>query len=162
MHFFIRFREQGRATAHDFVVAHLAKKQYLCTVFRKAEKSIRRKQITTAPSSLHVRTFVTACLHSSLCHVFAQGHKRRRSARHTLNAGVTKAGQSRANRLPLLYLCYTLTPLCVCLLQDDYIIRSFFHSIGYYPKFFDTKRGVFKIVRGTRREYSLWTPGRDG
>ena len=30
MHFFIRFREQGRATAHDFVVAHVEKKQYLC------------------------------------------------------------------------------------------------------------------------------------
>ena len=30
MHFFIRFREQGRATAHDFVVAHVPKKQYLC------------------------------------------------------------------------------------------------------------------------------------
>ena len=100
---------------------------------------LRCRQITAPPSSLHVRTFVTACLHSSLCHVFAQGHKRRRSARHTLNAGVTKAGQPRANRIPLLYPCYTLTPLCVCLLQDDYIIRSFFHSIGYYPKFFDTK-----------------------
>ena len=37
MHFFIQFREQGRATAHDFVVAHLAKKQYLCTVFQKKE-----------------------------------------------------------------------------------------------------------------------------
>ena len=74
----------------------------------------------------------------------------------------SKAGQPRANRIPLLYPCYTLTPLCVCLLQDDYIIRSFFHSIGYYPKFFDTKRCVFKIVRGTRRGYSLWTPERDG
>ena len=123
---------------------------------------LRCRQITAPPSSLHVRTFVTACFHSSLCLVFAQGHKRRRSARHTLNAGVTKAGQPRANRIPLLYPCYTLTPLCVCLLQDDYIIRSFFHSIGYYPKFFDTKRCVFKIVRGTRRGYSLWTPGRDG
>ena len=123
---------------------------------------LRCRQITAPPASLHVRTFVTACLHSSLYHVFAQGHKRRRSARHTLNAGVTKAGQPRANRIPLLYPCYTLTPLCVCLLQDDYIIRSFFHSIGYYPKFFDTKRCVFKIVRGTRRGYSLWTPGRDG
>jgi len=30
MHFFIRFREQCRATAHDFVVAHVEKKQYLC------------------------------------------------------------------------------------------------------------------------------------
>ena len=64
---------------------------------------LRCRQITAPPSSLHVRTFVTACLHSSLCHVFAQGHKRRRSARHTLNAGVTKAGQPRANRIPLLY-----------------------------------------------------------
>ena len=27
-------------------------------------------------------------------------HKRRRSARHALNAGVTKAGQPRANRIP--------------------------------------------------------------
>ena len=62
---------------------------------------LRCRQITAPPSSLHVRTFVTACLHSSLCHVFAQGHKRRRSARHTLNAGVTKAGQPRANRIPL-------------------------------------------------------------
>lgn len=26
MHFFIRFREQGRAAAHDFVVAHVEKK----------------------------------------------------------------------------------------------------------------------------------------
>ena len=89
---------------------------------------LRCRQITAPPSSLHVRTFVTACFHSSLCHVFAQGHKRRRSARHTLNAGVTKAGQPHANRIPLLYPCYTLTPLCVCLLQDDFIIRSFFVS----------------------------------
>ena len=70
---------------------------------------------------------------------FAQGHKRRRSARHTLNAGVTKAGQPHANRIPLLYPCYTLTPLCVCLLQDDFIIRSFFVS--------DTIRN-FLIPRG--------------
>ena len=41
-----------------------------------------------APSSLHVRTFVTECRPSSLRHVFTQGHKCRRSARHTLNAGV--------------------------------------------------------------------------
>ena len=46
---------------------------------------------------------------SSLRHVFAQGLKRRRSARHVLNAGVTKAGQARANRIPLLYPCYTFT-----------------------------------------------------
>ena len=34
MHFFIRFREQGRATAHDFVVAHIKIKQYLCRRLR--------------------------------------------------------------------------------------------------------------------------------
>ena len=50
---------------------------------------LRCRQITAALSSLHVRTFVTVCRPSSLRHVFAQGHKRRRSARHTLNAGVT-------------------------------------------------------------------------
>ena len=37
-------------------------------------------RVTAAPSSLHVRTFVTACRPSSLRHVFTQGHKRRRSA----------------------------------------------------------------------------------
>lgn len=70
---------------------------------------LRCRQITPSPSSLHVRTFVTVCRPSSLCHVFAQGHKRRRSARHTLNAGVTITSQPRANRIPLLYPCYTLT-----------------------------------------------------
>ena len=40
---------------------------------------------------------------------FAQGLKRRRSARHVLNSGVTNAGQPRANRIPLLYPCYTFT-----------------------------------------------------
>ena len=63
-----------------------------------------------ALSSFHVRTFVTACRPSSLYHVFAQGHKRRRSARHTLNAGVTKAGQPRANRIPLLYYTRSVLP----------------------------------------------------
>jgi hypothetical protein len=33
--FFIHFREQGRATAHDFVVAHFARNHYLCIVFPK-------------------------------------------------------------------------------------------------------------------------------
>ena len=96
-------------------------------------ESLRCRQITASPSSLRVRTFVTECRPLSLCNAFTQGHKRRRSARHALNAGVTKAGQPRANRIPLLYPCYTFTPLCVCLLQDDYIVRSFFHCIGYYP-----------------------------
>ena len=36
--FFIHFREHGRVTAHDFVVAHVEEKQYLCTVFREKEK----------------------------------------------------------------------------------------------------------------------------
>ena len=105
---------------------------------------LRCRQITAALSSLHVRTFVTECRPSSLYHVFAQGHKRRRSARHTLNAGVTKAGQPRANRIPLLYperspVWTGESPWPLRLkgiknvLQDDYIVRFFFHCIGYYP-----------------------------
>ncbi len=76
-------------------------------------------------------------------------------------AGVTKISQPRANRIGLLYPYASLRMFVTGRLYRP-LFLSFFLCIGYYPNFFDTKSCVFKIVRGTRREYSLWTPGRDG